>query len=65
MLMPSSNFPGGLFEVITRTKIRCHFPRPSEYKRITRHGWLARMSTKSGRRVVMNRILKGKWVYTH
>lgn len=49
----------------TRTKVRCHFPRPSEVKRIKRHGWLTRMSTRNGRRIIMNRILKGRWYYTH
>lgn len=57
--------PGGLFQLSIRTVIRCNFPRPSEVKRIRRHGWLTRMSTRSGRRVIMNRILKGRWVYTH
>lgn len=77
MLLPTSKFhsltndvsqrtvPGALFQVTTRTKMRCHFPRPSEVKRIKRHGWETRMSTKDGRRVIMNRILKGRWVYTH
>ncbi|XP_018571210.1 39S ribosomal protein L34, mitochondrial [Anoplophora glabripennis] len=57
--------PGGLFTIPTRNVIRVHFPRPSERKRIKRHGWLKRMSTPSGRRIIMNRILKGRFVYTH
>ncbi|XP_050502497.1 uncharacterized protein LOC126881888 [Diabrotica virgifera virgifera] len=57
--------PGGLFSIITRSIIRVHFPRPSERKRIKRHGWNARMKTASGRRVLMNRILKGRFVYSH
>ncbi|PSN58306.1 39S ribosomal protein L34 [Blattella germanica] len=48
-----------------RTKIRCHFPRPCEDKRIKRHGFKKRMSTPAGRRIIMNRILKGRHVLTH
>ncbi|CAH1111807.1 unnamed protein product [Psylliodes chrysocephalus] len=57
--------PGGLFNVITRSIIRIHFPRPSERKRIKKHGWDTRMKTAAGRRVLMNRILKGRFVYSH
>ncbi|XP_074041883.1 large ribosomal subunit protein bL34m [Leptinotarsa decemlineata] len=57
--------PGGLFNLSVRTIIRNHFPRPSERKRIKRHGWETRMKTASGRRVLMNRILKGRHVYSH
>ncbi|XP_019878036.1 uncharacterized protein LOC109605874 [Aethina tumida] len=57
--------PGGLFSVFTRNIIRVHFPRPSENKRVKRHGYKKRMSTKEGRRVLMNRILKGRFVYSH
>ncbi|XP_017770085.1 PREDICTED: uncharacterized protein LOC108557886 [Nicrophorus vespilloides] len=57
--------PGGLFSLSIRNVIRCHFPRPSERKRIKRHGWEKRMSTPEGRRVLMRRILKGKHVYSH
>ncbi|XP_056641023.1 39S ribosomal protein L34, mitochondrial [Diorhabda sublineata] len=57
--------PGGLFGMITRSVIRVHFPRPSERKRIKVHGWNARMKTAAGRRVLMNRILKGRFVYSH
>ncbi|CAG9770444.1 unnamed protein product [Ceutorhynchus assimilis] len=66
--MPQSEAPqkaGGLFNVTTRSVIRCHFPRPSEKKRVRRHGWQTRMSTPEGRRIIMNRILKGRWVLTH
>lgn len=49
----------------TRGKVRCHFPKPSEVKRIRRHGWHARMSTPAGRRIIMNRILKGRHVLSH
>ncbi|CAH0549013.1 unnamed protein product [Brassicogethes aeneus] len=57
--------PGGLFSLATRNIIRIHFPRPSENKRVKRHGYKHRMSTKEGRRVIMNRILKGRYVITH
>ncbi|CAH1118381.1 unnamed protein product [Phaedon cochleariae] len=74
---PSNNFhcitsgsasavnPGGIFNIFTRTVIRNHFPRPSERRRIKRHGWVTRMKIASGRRVLMNRILKGRFVYSH
>ncbi|XP_059486438.1 large ribosomal subunit protein bL34m [Neocloeon triangulifer] len=45
--------------------IRCHFPRPNEAKRIRRHGWKKRMSTLNGRKILMNRILKGRFVLSH
>ncbi|XP_014614244.1 PREDICTED: uncharacterized protein LOC106792365 [Polistes canadensis] len=47
------------------TKPRYNFPKPSEYKRVTRLGWHARMSTPEGRRILMRRILKGKHVLSH
>ncbi|XP_050308714.1 39S ribosomal protein L34, mitochondrial [Anthonomus grandis grandis] len=57
--------PGGLFNLSVRTVIRDHFPRPSEKKRVKRHGFLHRMSTPAGRRILMNRILKGRHVLSH
>jgi large subunit ribosomal protein L34 len=48
-----------------RTKVRCYFPRPCEYKRIKRHGLKARLATAGGRRIIMRRILKGRHVITH
>ncbi|KAH1011941.1 hypothetical protein HUJ04_001209 [Dendroctonus ponderosae] len=57
--------PGGLFNILSRSAIRVHFPRPSERKRVQRHGWKTRMSTADGRRTLMNRILKGRWVISH
>ena len=44
---------------------RCYFPRPSEIMRIKKHGWETRMSTIGGRKVLMNRILKGRHVLSH
>lgn len=61
----NSGNSGSLFNQATRSIIRCHFPRPSERKRVKRHGWNKRMSTPEGRRVLMNRILKGRWIYSH
>ncbi|XP_066153860.1 uncharacterized protein mRpL34 [Euwallacea fornicatus] len=54
-----------LFNITSRSIVRYHFPRPSERKRIKKHGYKARLSTPAGRRVLMNRILKGRWVYSH
>lgn len=45
--------------------MRYHFPRPNERRRIKRHGWITRMSTLSGRKILMRRILKGKYVLSH
>ncbi|XP_076177831.1 mitochondrial ribosomal protein L34 isoform X1 [Ptiloglossa arizonensis] len=49
----------------SRTKIRYCFPRPNEYRRIKRHGWNTRMATLSGRKILMRRILKGRYVLSH
>ncbi|XP_011877901.1 PREDICTED: 39S ribosomal protein L34, mitochondrial [Vollenhovia emeryi] len=48
-----------------RNRVRYHFPRPSETKRIKKHGWLTRLSTPNGRRILQRRILKGKHVLSH
>ncbi|XP_053963757.1 39S ribosomal protein L34, mitochondrial [Anastrepha obliqua] len=50
---------------ILKSKVRCHFPKPREVKRINVHGWETRMSTPEGRRVLMRRILKGRHVLSH
>lgn len=48
-----------------RTKVRCYFPRPNEVRRVRRHGWETRMSTPNGRKVIMRRMLKGRFVLSH
>ncbi|XP_023946948.1 39S ribosomal protein L34, mitochondrial [Bicyclus anynana] len=48
-----------------RTKVRCYFPRPNEVRRVRRHGWKTRISTPNGRRIIMRRLLKGRFVLTH
>lgn len=48
-----------------RTNIRDHFPRARETKRIVVHGWKTRMSKLSGRKIIMRRILKGRFVLSH
>lgn len=48
-----------------RTNIRKYFRRPSEYKRVVRHGFRKRMDTLAGRKILMNRILKGRHVLSH
>ncbi|KAH8411065.1 hypothetical protein KR222_011273, partial [Zaprionus bogoriensis] len=50
---------------VLKPKVRCHFPKPREVKRINVHGWEARMSTPEGRRVLMRRILKGRHCISH
>lgn len=57
---------GGLYDMIVRHRgIRCYFPRPSERKRIKRHGFWKRMSTRNGQIILMRRILKGRYVISH
>jgi len=58
---------GCLSPVLTqiRTNVRIFFPRPREYKRITHAGWKTRMSTPSGRRIIMRRILKNRHSLSH
>lgn len=64
--VPSGPVAGGAWSLIsTRTNIRDNFPRAREGKRIKVHGWWKRMSTASGRRVLMRRILKGRHVLSH
>nr|ABK21646.1 unknown [Picea sitchensis] len=48
-----------------RTNVRCYFPRPNEVKRVRRHGWKARLSTPNGQKIIMRRMLKGRFVLTH
>lgn len=48
-----------------RTNVRCHFPYPRETKRVRVHGFKKRMSTRSGRAILMRRILKGRHVLSH
>lgn len=57
---------GGAWSLISvRTNIRNHFPKPREIKRITLHGFNKRMSTPSGRRIIMRRILQGRQILSH
>lgn len=71
-IMGASSIPatsttvGGAWSLISsRTNIRNHFPRAREGKRVKIYGYLKRMSTPSGRRVLMRRILKGRHVLSH
>lgn len=64
--VPQGATAGGAWSLIsTRTNIRNKFPRAKENKRIKINGWLTRLSTSGGRRVLMRRILKGKHVLSH
>lgn len=63
---PSASAAGGSWSLTSiRTKIRDYFPRAKETKRIVKHGWHKRMSTASGRRIIMRRILRGRHVLSH
>ncbi|KAL1430949.1 hypothetical protein MTO96_014374 [Rhipicephalus appendiculatus] len=65
--------PGQLLQPLTvsselqqvRNLMHRFFPRPSEHRRIARHGFKKRISTKSGRRVLFRRMLKGRHVLSH
>ncbi|KAF5283196.1 hypothetical protein FQA39_LY17388 [Lamprigera yunnana] len=57
--------PGGLYDTFVRHNVRNHFPRPNERQRVKRHGWKKRMSMAGGQRIIMNKMLKGKHVYSH
>uniref|UniRef100_A0A4D5RBE1 Large ribosomal subunit protein bL34m n=1 Tax=Ixodes scapularis TaxID=6945 RepID=A0A4D5RBE1_IXOSC len=48
-----------------RGLMRHFFPRPSEHRRIHRHGLKKRLSTPGGKRVLFRRILKGRHVLAH
>ncbi|KAH8400779.1 hypothetical protein KR009_000931, partial [Drosophila setifemur] len=50
---------------VLKPKVRCHFPKPMEVKRINVHGWDKRISTPEGRRTLMRRILKGRHDLSH
>ncbi|XP_014367446.1 39S ribosomal protein L34, mitochondrial [Papilio machaon] len=66
--VPSSNAlvkPDSFLLTAVRTKVRCYFPRPNEVRRVRRHGWNARISTPNGRRIIMRRLLKGRFVLSH
>lgn len=56
---------GGVWGGTNGRTVRNHFPRPSEKKRIGRHGYKARLSTPGGRKILMRRILKGRHILTH
>ncbi|XP_037946055.1 39S ribosomal protein L34, mitochondrial-like [Teleopsis dalmanni] len=50
---------------VIKAKVRTHFPKPREVKRINVHGWEQRMSTPGGRKIIMRRILLGKHCLSH
>lgn len=65
-MTPTTSNAGGAWSLISvRTNIRDHFPRPREHKRVGLHGFLKRMSTKPGRRILMRRILRGRHHLSH
>lgn len=57
--------PSPTFLTPVRTHIRIHFPRAKESIRVRRHGWKKRMETPAGRKIIMRRILKGRYILSH
>ncbi|KAH7636982.1 hypothetical protein DERF_009238 [Dermatophagoides farinae] len=55
----------GILYQQVRENVRWYFERCSEVKRIRKHGWKKRISTPSGRQIIMRRILKGRHVLSH
>lgn len=53
-----------LYEQV-RGNVRWYFEKCSEVKRIRKYGYKKRISTPSGRQVIMRRILKGRHVLSH
>lgn len=51
--------------ILTTIRNRYNFPRPNEVHRIRKHGYKTRMSTLSGRKIIMRRYLKGRHVLSH
>lgn len=60
----NDNVNGVLFQQV-RSNVRWNFEKCSEIKRIRTHGWKKRISTPSGRNIIMRRILKGRQVLSH
>ncbi|RZF44903.1 hypothetical protein LSTR_LSTR015569 [Laodelphax striatellus] len=64
-----SALPGGMTDPWSmgsvRTSIVNTFPYPRETKRVRVHGFKKRMSTPGGRKVLMRRILKGRFILSH
>ncbi|CAD6201424.1 GSCOCG00000224001-RA-CDS [Cotesia congregata] len=48
-----------------RRKMRDNFPYPNEVKRVRTHGYQTRMSTLHGRKILMRRILAGRFILSH
>lgn len=54
---------GGAWNSIAiRTKVRDHFPRAKETKRVLLHSYKKRMLTHGGRKIIMRNILKNRHV---
>ncbi|XP_022194160.2 39S ribosomal protein L34, mitochondrial [Nilaparvata lugens] len=64
-----SALPGGISDPWSlgsvRTSIVNTFPYPRETKRVRVHGFKKRMATPGGRKVLMRRILKGRFILSH
>lgn len=46
-------------------RVRNNWPRPSEHKRLKMCSYKTRMSTQTGRQILMRRILKGRYCLAH
>lgn len=55
----SANNIKTLNTIQVRTKVRYHLPNPTEVKRVRKQGFLKRTQTTNGRKLLMERILRG------
>uniref|UniRef100_A0A834VI23 Large ribosomal subunit protein bL34m n=1 Tax=Sarcoptes scabiei TaxID=52283 RepID=A0A834VI23_SARSC len=60
LIVQLSNSINNILYQQVRGNVRWYFERCSEVKRIRKHGWKKRISTPSGRQIIMRRILKGR-----
>lgn len=58
-LFSSNNNNISLNAIQVRTKVRYHLPNPTEVKRVRKQGFLKRTQTTNGRKLLMERILRG------
>lgn len=62
-----NNIAGGSWSLtqVRNKGVRNNWPRPREGKRVKTHGYKTRMSTLHGRKIIMRRILAGRFILSH